>query len=362
MDRRDALKWLGAISVNAYAGPASANPCESVKMYGALAPTAPIRGRRFHEEFSTFKGLGRQLAKEQKNVFLYQFLQKEIGEIDPHWQGPDPETGNEGEGDCVAHSGAMGSDVLAATDIWLRDEAEQFISKASVETLFGGSRIEIGQYGRPDENPTQTNTLKGRSGSHGGWMARFLNEYGVLHRLVYVGPDGPLDLTGYDPGRSRQYRDTGIPEWLEAEARKHPIRSIANIRTAMEGVDAICAGHPVIVCSSYAFMPERDARGFCKAYGAYRRGPRWLRVQWWHAMIATGAAFWPDGTIGVLIQNSHGEWNNGPTVFDQPKGSFFVTLPTFELMITDWFDCWSLGSYLGHEVDKVKKRIHKLWR
>lgn len=363
MDRRDALKLLGVLYANAYAVPAVANPCASVTRYGALAPTAPIRGRRFHEEFSTFKGLGKQLAKERKNVLLYQFLQNEIGEIKPYWQGPDPETGNEGEGDCCGQAGAMGCNVLAATDIWLRDEAEQFIAEASVEMLYGGSRYEIGVIGRPEENPRQENSLRGRGGSHGEWVARFVNEYGVLHRLIYPNPDGSqLDLTGYDPGRSRQYRDRGVPDWLEAEARKHPVRSIANIRTSMEGVDAICAGHPVLVCSSYAFMPERDERGFCKAYGAYRKRGRWFRVQWWHAMIATGVVFWPDGTIGVLIQNSHGDWNGGPTVFDQPRGSFFVTLQTFELMVKDWFDCWSLGSYLGHEVERVRKRIHKLWR
>ena len=78
-------------------------------------------------------------------------------------------------------------------------------------------------------------------------------------------------------------------------------------------------------------------------------------------MIATGVVFYDDG-IGVLIQNSHGDWNEGPRPFDIPRGSFFVDFPTWELMVTDWLDCWALGSYVGHEARKIRRRIHKLWR
>lgn len=361
MDRRDLLKGLGALAASVYAVPVSANTRDPrIAYYGADRP-AVIKptGPSFHSRFRPMRGVAKEVAKERKNVFLYQFLQKEIGEIIPHWQGPDPESGAAGEGDCVGHSGAMGSDVLAATDIHLQGDLEKFVAKASVEMLYAGGRIEIGKANDPDG----INRLRGRGGSHGEWMAKFLNEFGVLHRLVYDNPDGSkLDLTGYDPGRSRQYRDKGVPDWLEPIAREHPVKSITNIRTGMEGVDAICAGMPIIVCSSYAFRDTRDANGFCQAYGAYRRGWRWFRVQWWHAMIATGVVFLPDGTIGILIQNSHGDWNDGPRVFDQPRGSFFVTLATFENMVKDWFDCWALGSYVGHESGKIRKRIHKLWR
>ena len=78
-------------------------------------------------------------------------------------------------------------------------------------------------------------------------------------------------------------------------------------------------------------------------------------------MVATGVVFYDD-VIGILIQNSHGDWNGGPRPFDIPRGSFFVDLPTWDLMVTDWFDCWAIGSYVGHEAIKVRRRIHKLWR
>lgn len=356
MDRRNALKTLASLTVGAYAAPAWAAESGRIYKFGASQPVRPIRGPRFYQRYP-FKGLGRQLAKEGKNVLLYHNLQKEIGEIKPHSQSKDPETGEPGEGDCCGHAGAMGCDVLAATDIHLRDEPERFIAKASVEMQYAGSRIEIGK-----ARTGGVNKLRGRGGSHGGWIAAFAKDYGVLHRLKYPKADGTvLDLTGYSPGRSRMYRDIGVPDWLEPEARKHPCKMATNIRTGMEGVDAISAGHPIVTCSTYAFHDTRNNRGFAKPYLAYRRGRRFYRKQWWHAMIATGVTFYSD-TIGVLIQNSHGIWNSGPQPFDMPDGSFFVDFETWELMIKDWYDCWALGSYLGHESKKIRRKIHKLWR
>ena len=362
MDRREAIKALG-LSAGLWATPALGGPRDRVRHYGASKPGQPVWGNTFYQTFGPMKGLARETAKEGKNVFLYENLEEQIGEIVPHWQGPDPESGAPGEGDCVGQAGAMGVDVLAATDIHLQDEPEEWLAKASVEMAYAGSRIEIGRDGRPKENPEKANWIAGRGGSHGGWMARFFNEYGVLHRVVYDDKKGQrLDLSGYDPGRSRKYRDIGVPDWLEEEARQHPVKTVTNPQSGEEALDAVCARQPVIMCSSYAFMDTRDSQGFCKAFGAERgRWGRWSRYQWWHAMILTGALF-EGGRVGGLIQNSHGDWNTGPRPHGIPRGSFFVDLATLDLMVKDWFDCWALGSYKGHETKKIRKRIHKLWR
>ena len=361
MDRRNLIKTIGALTIGAFAAPASAVNCQPLSKFGAIRPSVRPRGLRFYEEFGMMRGLARKLYKQNKNVFLWKNLEKEIGEIVPHYQGP-AEDGSPGEGDCVGHSAAMGCDVLAATDIHLRGEAEKFIAKASVEMLYAGSRIEIGRDGRPKENPDKENSIAGRGGSRGEWAAKYLRDYGVLHRLEYEVGENKLDLTGYHPGRSRKYRDTGVPDWLESTAREHPVKVVTNPQSGMEALDAVCAGHPVIMCSSYAFKSTRDSQGFCEAYGAYKnRWGRWMRVQWWHAMILTGALL-EGGRIGGLIQNSHSDWNDGSQPYGIPKGSFFVDLNTLDLMVKDWYDCWSLGSYTGHESKTLRNRIHKLWR
>lgn len=361
MDRREMMKGVAALSVGAFAAPAfGREPEDGIFRFGAEAPTTRPTGQRFYQVFHPMRGLGRQLAKDRKNVFLWKNLEREIGEIIPHYQGP-AEDGSPGEGDCVGHAAAMGCDVLAATDIHLRWERERWLAKASVEMLYAGSRVEVGV-----KESDGVNHLEGRGGSHGAWMAKWLRDYGVLHRVVYERNRGPsLDLRGYHPGRSREYRDVGVPDWLEPVAKLHPTKLTTNIETGMEGVDAICSGHPVLVCSSYAFKSTRDKRGFCAPYldtrqkQRGRHGWRWVsfRVQWWHAMVATGVVFYDD-VIGVLIQNSHGDWNDGPRPFDIPRGSFFVDFPTWELMVKDWGDCWAIGKYEGHQY----RRLHRLWR
>lgn len=355
MDRRNALKALiGSLSVTAFAT-AGGSPRGKITRYGASPPdrqlTAAIKASpRFHKTYAPLKGI----AKEgRKNVFLYQNLQKEIGNFPPHYQGPAPD-GAEGEGDCIGQSSARGCDVLAASDIHLLGQREKFVAECSVEMNYAGGRVEIGGLGG--------GALRGRGGSHGEWQAKYLKQFGVLHRLKYERDGNELDLTGYHPGRSRKYRDVGVPDWLEPIAREHPVEEITNVKTGMEALDAVASGQPVIIGSSYAIKGQRDAQGFALPYlgGSTRRG-RWtfndVRVQWWHAMVLVGAVL-EGGRIGGTILNSHGKnWIEGPQPFDLPDGGFNIDLEYLDLMIKDWGDCWALGSYKGHAAKRIREHL-----
>ena len=355
MDRRDWLKVAAGLAANVTCRVANATCCPRVSEYGAIQPAQPSVLPRFRDEFRPMRGIAKSFYKDNKNVFLWKHLEKELGEIVPHYQGPVGAV--PGEGDCMGQAAALGCDVLAATDIHLRNENEKFVAKASVEMIYAGSRVEVGK-----------GELKGRAGSVGAWAAMYLKEYGVLHRIAYKGPKGEhVDLSGYSPKRSRKYRDVGVPDWLEPEAKKHPVKSVTNVKTGMEILDAICAGQPVLLCSTYAFSKVRDKQGFARIYLDDVKTNRWgwrvvnPRVEWWHAMMASGALL-EGGRIGALVHNSHGDWNSGPRPYGIPKGTFFVDLEALNLMARDWGDCWALGSYQGHEVRKIRKRIHQLWR
>lgn len=360
MDRRSLLKGLiSAIGVGAFVNPSSANDRGGlITRYGA---EMPVTGRFFRPKYRTFYQTYspfHHVAQETKtNVFLFHNLQKEIGIIKPHWQGPAPEDGAEGEGDCVGQAGAMGVDILAATDIHDLKQSEKWVAKASVEMAYAGSRVEVGK-----------NQLDGRAGSHGEWMARFFKEFGVLHRIKYERDGQSLDLTGYHPGRARKYRDAGVPDWLEPIAKEHPVKEYTNVKSGAEALDAICARMPVLLCSSYAFENVRDDQGFAKAYldggsSQVRRGRRWFnfvqqREQWWHAMLLVGAIL-EGGRIGGIVLNSHGAWNSGPQPYDMPDGSFAVDLSTLDLIAKDWGDCWALGSYEGHKAEMMRHRLYR---
>lgn len=352
MDRRQALKALGLAGFGFVAAPASARD-DSIRFFGAMQPNAEVMRRmtarpqrRFYDRFGVFRGVSQEVG----SVLLWKHLEKEIGKIIPHWQGPDPETGAEGEGDCVAQAGSMGCDILSAVNIHMLGKAERFIAKASVEMNYAGSRVEIGG-----------GELRGGGGSRGEWMARFLKEYGVLHRIKYQKDKNSIDLEGYDPGRSRQYRDSGVPDWLEPIAREHPVQEHTQVGSAREALDAVAAGQPVLLCSSYAVENTRDENGFSRlVYGTTRRrGFRiWnFREQWWHAWILIGKVQYGDREGGTVL-NSHGVWNSGPQPDGLPDGAFNLSFTDLDVMIKDWGDCHALSSYKGHEALRVKHKLY----
>lgn len=352
MDRRDALTRL--LSIGAFAALPSTAQAEEDRFfwYGTAPPSGKKRKvANFYDKYRPLKGI----STLGKNVFLYQNLQKEIGEIVPHWQGPARESidgfpdGAEGEGDCIGQASALACDILATTDIHMLRQRERWEAKASVEMIYAGSRVEIGG-----------NKLMGRGGSHGEWAARYLKEYGVLHRKRYEKDGNQLDLSGYHPARSRKYRSSGVPDWLETLAKDHPVQEFTQVRSGREALDAVCAGQPVLMCSSYAFPNKRDQDGFTKPYLGRRtkRGWRWIdaRIQWWHAMLLC-AAILEGSRVGGTILNSHGVWNSGPQPNDLPDGGFNVELQYLDMMVKDWYDCYALGSYKGHEAKKIQKHL-----
>lgn len=329
MNRRTALQLIAGSSVLAATGAKT----PAIKNFGALKPTNRDRvrflsGPSFHDTFSPFRNVARDT---RRNVFLYHSLLKELGEIEPHSQ--------RGEGDCVGHAAAMGCDVLAAANIHDLRRREKWAAKASVEMIYAGSRVEIGG-----------DQIRG-DGSNGEWAAKWLKEYGVLHRLRYSDDGDSIDLSGYDAARSRQYRHAGVPDWLEPIARRHPIEEITNVRTGQEALDAVCARQPVLICSSYAFSSKRDSQGFTRPYTG------WRRQQWFHAMVLTGAILEGD-RVGGVIQNSHAAWNSGPRPYDMPEGSFAVDLEFLDWMVRDWFDCWAISSYKGHAAKRMRHRLY----
>ena len=325
MRRRDVLKLAIAAGLPATAAGWVHYPTD--RHFGALPRVPKKRGRQFHAEYPEFKNVSRAI---DKNVLLYQNLQKEIGEIVPHDQSgtlTEP-----GEGDCVGHATAMACDILAATNKHMFGKRERWPGKASVEMIYAGSRVEIGG-----------DVITG-AGSHGEWAAKYVRNYGVLHRKLY----GDIDLTGYSPSRSRKYRHAGVPDELEAIARQRPVLETTNVHTGQEALDAVCAGQPVLMCSSYAFPNTRDKYGFTKPYLNERRGWKNVRRKWFHALCATGAIL-EGNRVGVVIQNSHGDWNSGPRPWDIPRGSFIVDLEYIDLMVRDWYDCYALASYRGEQ-------------
>lgn len=264
------------------------------------------------------------------NVFLFRYLEEEIGEIPAYVQGAK---------DCTACSAAMAIDILAATQIHMHGQSNVFPGRASSEAINWGAR-ELGKRGKA-------------SGVKAQYAVKFLRDVGVLHQRIYEANGQTIDLVGYDANRARLHAIDGFPDWLEPFARKYRVRNVRKMRNGQDVVTEIKAGRPVLIASSYAFSRKRDKDGFTVPFlETTIRGPFGVqyarsRQTWRHCMVATG---YIDGRRpGIVIQNSHGNEQYGPNPLDLPEGAFAVDLKYIDRMVKDWFDCWSIGDLVDNE-------------
>jgi len=267
---------------------------------------------------------------KDKVTLLYKYLEKAVGELVPHDQTI---------GDCVGQAYGLAVDLLSATQIHKNGLAERWVSKASTEAAYAGSRYEIGY------TVYHNRRLLQGDGSYGVYCAEFLRDYGVLVRKKY----GDVDLTQYDAQIARDWGKNGVPDELEPIARKHPVRSFALVRSYNDCRDAIANGYPIVFCSGVGFNPNcrthnrggRDRFGFLKECGT-----------WYHAMAGI-ACDDKSNRPGILIQNSWGRnWVRGGKRHRQPDGSFWVDAATIDKMCQEG-DSFALSGFLGFPMQEL---------
>lgn len=271
-----------------------------------------------------------------ENVLLFRYLEQEIGEIPPY---------SNKALDCTSHAGAMAIDILAATQIHMHGQPELFKGRASPEMIHWGAREVFKQ-----------DTLPGISVKS---VVHYLRDYGIVYRQEYSNGQDNIDLTDYDAKRAWYRANKGVPDWLQPELQEHMVLDIRQMRTAQDIVYEIKAGRPVLMGSNYAFPRKRDKDGFTVPYLSIRQraglfGFQWVNVRrkWSHAMVATG--FIDGDRPGIVIQNSHGSKQYGPNPYDLPEGAFAVDLQYIDLMVKNWYDCWSIGDFVHREAIEIE--------
>lgn len=251
------------------------------------------------------------------------FLYRAVAAIDP-----DHFPLNQGSyGTCVAFGHAAACDIVNAQDR-LAGKTSKWIP-ASPDAIYGGARNEA--FGRASRSYAQ--------GASGRGAAKWLNEFGMLFKMPY--PDHGIDLSNYSIPRCRDWGATGnggasdgINGKFDAEAKKHPIKTVALVRTLDELDVALANGYPVTICSGQGFTSVRDADGFCHARGS-----------WSHCMLIVGKR--GEGRKGYLILNSWGnDWVSGPKYKDQPDGSFYAE-PNIVARILRAGDSWAISNPEG---------------
>jgi hypothetical protein len=219
----------------------------------------------------------------------------------------------QGIGDCVSWGGAHAVDIVSAVNYQEGETAEWW--PAATESLYGGSRVEAGNDGRP----------AGYSdGSWGSACAEWITKWGVIHRKKY----DIHDLTRYSSSRAKDWGNwgnggRGDDGKFDAIAKEFPVGAATLVTTFDEAVAAIRSGYAISVCSGQGFSSTRDSDGFARASGS-----------WAHCMCFT--SFRLGARPGLLCQNSWGTtWISGPKYpEDQPEGSFWVEKDVVNRMLS----------------------------
>jgi hypothetical protein len=152
---------------------------------------------------------------------------------------------------CVSFGTATAIEHLMCVEI-ANGDPEQYKDLAQ-EVIYGGSRVEVGG-GRI-----------GGDGSVGAWAAEFVKKWGVVARGVY----GQYDLSRYSESTCRSFGSRGVPDELEALAKKTPVQAITKVTSFDEACKALLQGYPIAICSNQGFTMQRDAEGFCRASGSW---------------------------------------------------------------------------------------------
>lgn len=203
-------------------------------------------------------------------------------------------------GDCVSHGTRNAVDATRITQIVIEGKAEGFIRIGATEGIYG-SRGHGGQ------------------GMSCAGAARWVStEGGVLLRQDY--PDLNVDFTNYNDSYKlgMGWGRGGVPEEITKEAAKHRVRTVIRVTSLEQARDLIANGYGIAACSNLGFSSTRDENGVSRRKGSWSHCMAWLGVD---ARPETIRMF---GGPLILIQNSWGEFNDGPIRLGQPAGSFWV--------------------------------------
>lgn len=259
-------------------------------------------------------------AEDTKPVFLWDAERKVLGRVLSSWdQGP--------AGTCVGNGWGRGSQDLILGQIASGSPEQWPGREVAVEPIYAGSRVEVGG-GR----------IRG-DGSVGAWAGQWVQKWGILFRQQY----GHYDLSSYSTSLCRSWGRSGVPAELEAEAKHHPIKTVAMVTRADELWAALGNGYPVPVCSDVGFEGRPPADGVMEPRGS-----------WAHCMLFRGRFEHPTKGRCYVVQNSWGNYLGrrltvevkGAGPVELPEGCFVVRETVAVRMIAQR-DSFAISGFVG---------------
>jgi hypothetical protein len=257
-----------------------------------------------------------------QDVFLWRAVRKAAGKPEPWY----PNVNQQNVGCCVVCGWKHSADIVQATAI--AGGAAFEWKPISVEVIYAGSRVTVGG-----------GKLSG-DGSVGAWAKDWCQSKGGI---VSMEVHGSIDLTTFSPARARAWGRTGVPESLGTEAKQHPVKGCALVRSWADVKRAVQQGYPVAVCSDQGFTMTRDATGRARPQGV-----------WPHCLCICGVRIAADGrTEAGFLLNSWGDsaHTGGVWPSDMPVAGFWADAAVIDRMVRQG-DSFALADVAGFPARK----------
>lgn len=247
---------------------------------------------------------------------------------------------NQEIGDCVSHGWGRNVQDLLFMKLMADQKASgdqagpaERAYQICTEGIYGLSRVEIGQ-----------RRLGHGDGSVGAWAAEAVKQYGVIERKNFA-HEG-INVSQYSGRRAKSWGWDGMPDDLEDDARKHPVKTVSMVTNADDARAAIQNRYPIPVCSGQGFRTTRrsDGTGICDPYGT-----------WYHCMATRGFMILKGGRQVMTIQQSWGNSPGGPDkveletgeVIKLPQGCFNVEMDVYNRMLSRSPDSFAMSGGTG---------------
>jgi len=275
-------------------------------------------------ERPTLAQAGPDLALDKtRDVFLGQYLLR----CDPLWT-----RGRQLIGSCCGWGWALSVDILAATEICLRNEPESYGGRTLEASIYGFSRYEA----RGRTTPAGTS-----DGSYGGACAKAVTQFGTLHYGVdYRG----TTFTKNSGTLERQWGNTGVPDELEPFAAEHKVNGAALVKNFSDAARAIQNGYPVAVASMAGFSLTLRDGGYLTPAGRWAHCMMWAGLRWkpWPALLCVNS--WGDCYGGDVDKNL-------PPQFQRSAG--WIRAETVDAMCAGE-DSFALSGFAGFPPRKLE--------
>lgn len=169
---------------------------------------------------------------------------------------------------------------------------------------------------------------------------------GILLRQNY--PDLGIDFTRYNASIGIKWGNSGVPEAVNAEGKKHQIRTCTDCPKHEVCRDFIASGYPIWACSGYGWSNKRDENGYSQRSGSWAHS--WI-VMGYDDREETKAKY---GFPLFLYNHDWAKWNSGGrrimgTNIDIPEGSFWG-----DARLLDNCDCAAMSNMNGYPPRKLR--------